>query len=489
MKFPLANYTHYSTGLSKPDELIARCSELNLQACGIADYLSVSGAVQFYKHAKAAGIKPILGCTFKNFRLFAKNTLGWKSLLHIVSSIDEDGNPNEEILNDSVSDGNLIKRNLSEDLESYYTKEEDQHIHKILVASKNKTTLKKVSYEYENMFLVCPENDLTDIYDSVEDINILKNPQLPRFPTPNNESEKEYLKELGRISWPKIVKNNLKKDIYLKRFLDEFAVIDEANLFGYFLIVQDIIKYAHSEGWITGPGRGSAAGCLISYLLGITQVDPIKYDLIFERFYNKGRNSADHISLPDIDIDVPAQKRDQIIAYIKNKYHPEHVSQMVTFGRLQGRSAIKEVLRVQEACSFTEMNEITKFIPDEAKISDQLEEMGDEKSIIMWSLINNAKDLKDFCFINHNGELEGDLAPYFNDAIRLEGTFKSQGKHAAGVVISKDKLIDLCPMVFQRDGKEKICGFEMEDLESCGLVKLDVLGLSLLDKIMYIKEI
>lgn len=255
--------------------------------------------------------------------------------------------------------------------------------------------------------------------------------------------------------------------------------------------VHDIsVENSHTYN-VEGLGvHNSAAGCLVSYLLGITQVDPIEYDLIFERFYNKGRNSKDHISLPDIDIDVPALKRDQIMNYIKNKYGNEYVGQIVTFGRLQGRSAIKEVFRVKEACSFTEVNEITKHIPDEARISDQLEEMDEEdRSIIMWALINNASDLQDFCFINSRGELEGDYAEHFKHAIAIEGTFKTQGKHAAGIVVSGRKLRDVCPMVNPKEGEEKICGFEMEDLESVGLPKLDLLGLSLLDKLMYIKEI
>jgi len=254
--------------------------------------------------------------------------------------------------------------------------------------------------------------------------------------------------------------------------------------------VQDIISYVNKQGWLSGPGRGSAAGCLISYLIGITQIDPIEYDLLFARFYNAGRNTADHVSLPDIDMDVPGKRRDEVIAYLKNKYGHEHVSQMITFGRLQGRSAIKEVLRVHEACSFTEMNAITKNVPNEAEISDQLADMEDEdRSIIRWALINRPQELQDFCSINENGELEGQYAEYFKQAIEIEGTFKTQGKHAAGVVISAKPLQQVCPMSRQRDSDEKIAGLEMADLEALGHVKFDVLGLSLLDKIMYIKEI
>ena len=241
---------------------------------------------------------------------------------------------------------------------------------------------------------------------------------------------------------------------------------------------------------MVGPGRGSAAGCLISYLIGITQIDPIEFNLLFERFYNAGRNTDGHVSLPDIDIDVPGGKRDEIILYLKNKYGSTNVSQMITFGRLQGRSALKEVLRVNNACGFSEMNEITKSIPDEASISDQLAEMDEEdRSIIRWSLINSAEELRDYCFINSEDQLDGDYAEYFQQAINIEGTFKTQGKHAAGVVISSEELYKVCPMVNPKSGTEKIAGLEMADLEALGHVKFDVLGINLLDKLMMIKEL
>ena len=304
------------------------------------------------------------------------------------------------------------------------------------------------------------------------------------------------MKVLARKGWKELlintgkVKDEVKKNIYADRFNTELQVIKDANLFGYFLIVQDIIRHVNESGWMSGPGRGSAAGCLISYLISVTQIDPVEYDLLFERFYNAGRNSADHVSLPDIDMDVPGKKRDDVILYLKDKYGHDHVSQMITFGRLQGRSAIKEVLRVNEACSFSEMNAITKSVPNEAEISDQLAEMDEEdRSIIRWALINRPDDLRDFCQVTEDGKLEGDYAEYFQQAIDIEGTFKTQGKHAAGVVISKEPLHSVCPMVKQRGSTEKIAGLEMTDLEALGHVKFDVLGITLLDKLMKIKEL
>ena len=272
---------------------------------------------------------------------------------------------------------------------------------------------------------------------------------------------------------------------YLARVKTEFEVIFKAELSGYFLIVQDIVNYIKEQGWLAGPGRGSAAGCLVSYLLGITEVDPIEYGLIFERFYNEGRNTEDYVSLPDIDVDVPAEHRDEVIDYIRQKYNPENVSQMITFGRLQGRAALKEVLRINEAVSFAEMNEITQNIPNEADISDQLE-IADEKSIIRWALMNESENLKKWCKINEDQTLDGDLASMFEQAINIEGTNKSQGKHAAGVIISQHKLKDVCPMVKDKTGN-LIAAFEMNDLESQGHVKFDILGIDLLSKIMDIK--
>ena len=252
---------------------------------------------------------------------------------------------------------------------------------------------------------------------------------------------------MARAGYRKFLKDAVGEDEALQqeygdRFRKELQVIKDADLFGYFLIVQDIIRHVEKDmGCLAGPGRGSAAGCLISYLIGITKIDPVKYDLLFERFYNAGRNTGGHVSLPDIDMDVPAKRRDDVIDYLKKTYGKGQVSQMITFGRLQGRSAIKEVLRINEACSFGEMNAITKSIPNEAEISDQLVEMDDEdRSIIRWALINRPDDLRDFCHVTDNGKLEGDYAAYFQQAIDLEGTFKTQGKHAAGVVISKDPL-------------------------------------------------
>jgi DNA polymerase-3 subunit alpha len=535
---PLCNYTHYSLlkGYSKPAQLASKCKENGYKFCGIADYKSVSGAVNFVKSCKKHGVKPIIGCSFDGFTLFAKNIEGWFDLIKLISSLDEEGQLSQKYLISICSKGNLISVAKDEKLspisgkdfykktewlrDIYYCEKSDADLHRILLCSSMKKTLPKVysalkkhedidnkeffisnEFHMPNRTEICElvgeegEQAVTEICEKCEDFDILRKPSLPTFKTPTGESEEDYLKQLCREGWRDILINNGKvkdedkKQQYLERFKSEFDVINDANLFGYFLIVRDIINYVESKGWLSGPGRGSAAGCLISYLIGITKIDPIEFDLLFERFYNSGRNTEDHVSLPDIDIDVPGKKRDEIITYLKDTYGHNSVSQMLTFGRLQGRSAIKEVLRMNEACSFGEMNEISKVIPNEADVSDQLQAMDEEdRSIIKYALINNHEELRDYCFVNDNGELEGDYAKYFEQAIEIEGTFKTQGKHAAGVVISSDNLNESCPMVPQRNSDEKIVGIEMTDLEALGYVKFDVLGINLLDKIMKIEE-
>lgn len=512
--YPLINFTHYSLlkGFSKPSELAKICVDNDYPACGIADYKTISGAVSFFQACKKVGIKPIIGCSFDSSVVFAKNINGWHDLIEMVSSLDEDGAIDRDFAIDIVKKNNLIYLKNCDIKPSYYTKREHADLHRILLCSEVKTTLPKIQkqirkgeldsvmldyFTNDNKYVVKGKDSkvLQEVYEQCEEYNILNKPMLPKFECPNGLSEEEYLKVLARNGWRKLlietgkVKDPVKKQQYADRFNTELQVIKDANLFGYFLIVQDIIRFVQDSGWMSGPGRGSAAGCLISYLIGITQIDPVEYDLLFERFYNAGRNSDDHISLPDIDMDVPGKKRDDVINYLKDKYGHDHVSQMITFGRLQGRSAIKEVLRVHEACSFGEMNAITKSVPNEAEISDQLAEMDEEdRSIIRWALINRPDELRDFCHVLENGKLEGDYAEYFQQAIDIEGTFKTQGKHAAGVVISKEPLHKVCPMVKQRGSTEKIAGLEMADLEALGHVKFDVLGINLLDKLMKIKE-
>ena len=329
----------------------------------------------------------------------------------------------------------------------------------------------------------------------IEDYDILSKPKLPPFDCPNGYNQDEYLRQLCRNGWREKIVDTISQEEqqpYLDRIKYELEVLQGAGLSSYFLIVQDIVNYVRKNNWLPGPGRGSAAGCLVSYLIGITSIDPIKYGLLFDRFYNAGRNTDDHISMPDIDVDVPIDKRELIIEYIKNKYGHDKVSQMITFNTIKGRGALKDVLRVYGNISFDEMNNITKNIPDEAKIADELQEMKEEtgeSSILRWALENNVDKLREWCYIDGNEQLQGPLSKRFEQSIRLEGTKSNQSKHAAGIAISSEPLSEICPMIYDSRNKQVIAGMEMQDLESIGIIKFDILGVAMLDKIMTIQDL
>tara|TARA_Y100001973_G_scaffold100302_1_gene161156 strand:- start:624 stop:2216 length:1593 start_codon:yes stop_codon:yes gene_type:complete len=521
---PINCKTHYSLqkGFCRNNLLAKKCAEYGYKACGIADIKTLSGAVDFHQQCKKHGVKPLIGCDFDDYILFAKNKEGWFDLIKYVSDqtlevlkivaqkkniicVSKKSNGFKKLFKNNHFQYNYSKNSV------YYVTEDEVDCHRILLCSGMKTTMKKVAkllnqkeeidnkefFQKSSFYLPTPKDTgdsdyslLNEIADMCEEYEVAEKPMLPTFDCPEGVDEDEYLTQLCRVGWKeklmdsgKVDKEDIKNE-YAERVKSELRVIIKAELSGYFLIVQDIINFVKDRGWLAGPGRGSAAGCLVSYLMGITEVDPIEYGLIFERFYNEGRNTEDHVSLPDIDMDVPAEYRDDVIDYIKKKYGEENVAQMITFGRLQGRAAVKEVLRINEAVSFSEMNAITESIPDEARISDQLELM-EEKSIIKWTLENEPENLKNWCIMQDDGTLTGPLANLFEQAIKIEGTNKSQGKHPAGVIISKNRLADVCPMTTDKSG-DPVASLDMGDLETLGHVKFDVLGIDLLSKIMEI---
>lgn len=485
--------THYSLlkGFIKPDEAAKKCKEFGYTHCLLADN-SLSGVVEFFSCMKKEGIVPIIGWKADGGYYIAKTLAGYKLLIRLVSG--------ENIVYTDkdlqfYKDGELYL------MEVCYANKEDAILHRIVLCSGLKTTLKKAKdvdlgdlkkyFDSDKYHFKKPDMEITRDYSannklmlSLEDYTIFSKPKLPKVDC-EGQTEDEYITQLCREGWKKKFLNlkGEKKQEYADRVKYELSIINGFGLAGYFLIVQDIIAYVRNNGWLPGPGRGSAGGCLVSYLLGITEIDPVKYDLLFSRFLNSGRFSKDNISLPDIDMDVPSQYRDQIIEYLKTKYGHSRVFQMITFGRLQGRSAIKEVARIYGDLSFAELNEITESLPPESSISDELEEM-DVKSVIIWTLENKPDKLSKWCRLV-DGKLTGELSDLFDLAIRIEGTYKSHGKHPAGVIISNDDLINDAPLIKDREGNA-IVGFEMHDLDKVGLTKFDVLGVNLLDKIMEI---
>lgn len=459
--------------------------------------------------------------TATDFVAQMKEIFGLNNFFLETQLMDQNFNPKQKELTDLIRQlGQKTNTKVICTPDAHYCKKEDAIDQRILLCNNLKTTLLEVNkklladqdvpmscfFQSDNYYILSPE-EMQDLHseeeientlylDSLcEEYNILNKPLLPKFRCPNDADPDEYLRQLCRNGWREKILDKIPEtdhQKYVDRIKFELSILQGAGLSSYFLIVQDIVSYVKSNSWLPGPGRGSAAGCLVSYLIGITEINPIKYNLLFERFYNEGRNSKDHISMPDIDVDVPITKREFIIDYIKNKYGKDKVSQMITFNTMKGRGALKEVLRVYGNISFDEMNTITKHIPDEAKIADELQQMKEdtgEASIIRWALENNVDKLKQWCYISDDDSLQGPLSKRFEQAIRLEGTKSNQSKHAAGVVISSENLSSVCPMVYDTKNKKAIAGMEMQDLEGLGLIKFDILGVAMLDKIMTISDI
>jgi DNA polymerase-3 subunit alpha len=315
-------------------------------------------------------------------------------------------------------------------------------------------------------------------------------PLLPTFVVGSGVNPEDELRRLCEESFVNKVQGVMTTDKaqgYRARLEEELQVLLEAGLASYFLIVHDLVRYArHDLGCKVGKGRGSAAGCLVSWLIGITDVDPLRFGLLFERFYNAGRNSPGRVALPDIDLDFPVGFREPVIAYARAKYGEDRVCQMATFARMQGRGALKDVLRVNGTADFETTNRITEWIPDEAEIADQLQDMREETgeaSIIDWALTHHADKLRDWAYYDDEGKLAGDLQQDFAQAMRLEGTKRGQGKHASGVIIASVRLADVVPMVHDKASPDPVVGVDMRDAEEFGLVKFDVLGTTILDKI------
>lgn len=388
----------------------------------------------------------------------------------------------------------------------YYLDKVDQDLHQILISIREKKHIDEINkinqptYKFFNgydFFLPSSEEfikrinnqdaieNTLNIANSIEDYKLSKQPTLPKFSCPDNKDSENYTRELCQQSWKtKLV--NIDETVYKNRLEMELSVFKQAGLFDYFLIIKDILDFARSKGYLVGVGRGSSSGCLVSYLLNITQVDPIKHNLLFERFYNAGREK----SFPDIDCDFEARSRDDVIEYITKKYGKNNVAQIATYGTLMGRAALKAIFRTDNDISFAEQNEITKVIPDKARISDELQNMknaGEEASVIKWTLLNKKKHLEQWCFLE-NGKLEGPLAEKFKKAIKLEGVISTRSRHAAGVVIGPSSLKKLVPLILDDKNNKLIIGCPMGDLDEIGLLKMDILGLTNLDKIKDINE-
>lgn len=275
------------------------------------------------------------------------------------------------------------------------------------------------------------------------------NPHLPYFTKlPKDTTNLEYLKILVKEGLIKKYKNLDEKII--KRAKKEIDVINNMGYVDYFLIVWDFVKYAKDNKIAVGPGRGSAAGSIVSYALDITQIDPLKYDLLFERFLNPER-----VSMPDIDIDFCYENRDRVVEYVYELYGRDHVSQIVTFGRMQARNAIRDVGRVMNI-SYNKVDKIAKLIPQAIGMT-----------------IDKALDSTEKLAYEYQNDVE--TKRMIDTARNIEALPRHTSIHAAGVVISKEILTDIVPLALSND--QIVTQFNMTEIEELGLLKMDFLGL------------
>lgn len=286
-----------------------------------------------------------------------------------------------------------------------------------------------------------------------------ENKTIPKYPIPDDRDAQTYLLDMCRANLQH--KYNEVTDEIKERLTYELNVIQSMGFSDYFLIVWDFIAYAKENHILVGPGRGSAAGSLVAYVLGITEVDPVRYDLLFERFLNPER-----ITMPDIDVDFSDHRRDEVITYVREKYGEEYVAQIITFGTFAARSLIRELIKTigidQQEADF-----ILKKIPSQAK-----------KTIV--ELVKESEDLQEYIKQSHK------LKALFKVAAKLEGLPRHISTHAAGIVISDKPLVEDVPLTVGAN-QTNLTQFSMNDLEAIGLLKMDFLGLrnlTLLERII-----
>ena len=311
----------------------------------------------------------------------------------------------------------------------------------------------KSSQEMQDLFQDKPEA-LENTLEVAEKCNLeldLETYHLPAFEIPNQAGSETLSEYLRRLAYEGLEKRYSDITPQIKERLDhELGVISSMKYEGYFLITQDFINYARSQDIPVGPGRGSAAGSLVAYCLGITDLDPIKYDLFFERFLNPAR-----VSMPDIDIDFCYERRDEVIDYVKRKYGHNSVCQIITFGTMAARAVVRDVGRVLKM-SYSEVDKIAKLIPPQTKhLQDALD---------------SIKELREIM------DLDDTHRKLIKHALVLEGLARHSSTHAAGVVIAPGELTDYIPLYKTKEG-DITTQYEMKVLDDVGMLKMDFLGL------------
>ena len=550
----LHNHSDYSLldGAQRIDQLVNTIDDLNMDSVALTEHGNMFSVVPYYKYAKNAGIKPIIGCEIyvatgsrfdKNHRpgggwgnnhliLLAQNFTGYKNLMKLVTAGylegfyyrpridmellrqyseglicmsaclkgevpermlngDYEGAKNAalsfseifpdryylEIQNHGIPEEEANIQNmkkLSSELglplvctnDAHYAKQdhwEAHDIHICLGTGKERSDPNRLRYATPEFYFKSQDDmyhlfkdfpgaieNTRKIADSIDLTLPIGESHLPNFPIPSASSTQdvdEYLKlltEEGALS----LYGDLSPDIK-GRIDHELKVIKNMGFAGYFLITADFVKYAKDSNIPVGPGRGSAAGSIVSYALGITSIDPLKHNLLFERFLN-----PDRISMPDIDIDFCIERRGEVINYIKDQYGENSVTQIITFGKMKAKQVVRDVGRVM-GYSFSDVDKIAKAIPNELNIT-------------LEKALEKNPELQKMA--------EGEYEELMNHSKVLEGMNRHASIHAAGVVIAPGELTDYVPL-YKSSTDDITSQYDMKGLEDLGLLKMDFLGL------------
>lgn len=491
MYIPLKVTTDYTLlkSLIKVPNLISFLSEKNIDVCGICDE-NLYGVLEFYYACKKNNIKPIVGLDVKiddlNVYLYAMNFDGYKNLLKIHTLKEK----NELILDDlSVYKDSILcivpfkskelfdklkffnnlyisYNNFLERLNALTITSNVLYINDLKALKKDDVLffayLDKLRKEevgmYEQNYYFAPDIDLGKIDEVISLLNLeleFNKKYIPKYK--DNIDSSSFLHDLCFKGLTKRL-NGKVPDIYLKRLNYELKIINEMGFVDYFLIVYDYVLYAKRHDILVGPGRGSAAGSLVSYSIGITEIDPLKYNLLFERFLNPER-----VTMPDIDVDFDALKREEIIEYVRNRYGDKNVALGLTFTTLKSKLVLREIGKLLKI-NDTLLDNFIKCINGNICLKDNLTNENIKK------YLNNYNELKKL----------------YNISMHLEGLKKNTSTHAAGVVISSTNLDEIIPIHYENN--TLITGVTMDYLESIGLLKMDFLALKNLTTIKNILD-
>lgn len=556
-------HSHYSLldGLSKVKDLVKEAARMEMPALAITDHGNMYAAIEFYKAAKNAGVKPIIGLegyvaarSLKDkepgvderryhLTLLAENEEGYHNLIELVTVSHLEGfyykpRVDKELLrkhskgiialsgciggeiaralyrkdfegaekltaeykdifgkdnffieishHPNIPNHTEIQKALKElakktntplvaTQDSHYLRPEDAEAQDVLLAvqtnsridNEDRLTMKADDFSFRDPKTM--KSYFTDVPEACDNtLNIASRVnvqipmgvlQLPYYEVPEGFNTESYLSHLCNERIQNRYKNVTPE--IRDRLNYELSVISKTGFSAYFLIVQDFVNWAKREGIVTGPGRGSAAGSIISYILGITNIDPIHYNLIFERFMN-----PDRISPPDIDLDFADTGRDKVLEYVRNKYGKDKVAQIITFGTMAARAAIRDAGRAL-GISYAFCDQLAKMIPFNPT-------QGMKEGWLL-ECITNIDELKNI--YRENPEAKKLL----DSALKLEGVARHASVHACGVVITKDPLKNIIPLQYasgeEMSGEVVVSQYEMHAIEDLGLLKMDFLGL------------